>query len=209
MATQTGSAAEPNACERLSRRDAPVFDGEAALALCTAQLGAACTYRTLAARARGCVRQSLARLAEGKCREARRLAAVYFMMTGTKPCPKRSAAPAARSAVQRSCTAAMPRAAVNTPACWAAWQSAPSRTRRRSCASCKAFCAYERLAQPFSRGCIKPAVPAKNVRVSKLPLARAHIILLYSAVENAYFTRTFFSRAKRGRPSSFSSFVSP
>lgn len=106
MAAQTGSAAEPNACERLSRRDAPVFDGEAALALCTAELGAACTYRTLAARARGCARQSLARLAEGKCREARRLAAVYFMMTGTKPCPKRSAAPCVRSlseALRRAC----------------------------------------------------------------------------------------------------------
>ena len=93
MAAQTGSAAEPNACERLSRRDAPVFDGEAALALCTAQLGAACTYRTLAARARGCARQALVRLAESRRCDGKRLSALYFVMTGLKACPERPKPP--------------------------------------------------------------------------------------------------------------------
>ena len=93
MAAQTASAPEPDACERLSRRDAPIFDEGAALELYTAQLRAAATYRVLASMARGCARQSLMRLAEGKRCEARRLAAAYFVMTGVKPCPDRPKPP--------------------------------------------------------------------------------------------------------------------
>lgn len=93
MAAQAASAPEPDACERLSRRDAPVFDEDSALELYTAQLRAAATYRVLSSMARGCARQSLMRLAEEKRCEAKRLAAAYFVMTGTKPCPDRPRPP--------------------------------------------------------------------------------------------------------------------
>ena len=102
MAAQTAVCTEtkgapaqdaPTACRRLDQRDSPVFDAEAALELYTAQLRAAATYRCLAEMARGRVRQALMQLAEGKRCEARRLAAVYFVMTGRKPCPDRPKPP--------------------------------------------------------------------------------------------------------------------
>ena len=86
---QTSESAAPTACERLNRRDIPVFDECAAQELYTAQLRAAATYRSFARTARGCVRRTLLQLAEEKCCAARRLAAVHFLMTGRKPCAER------------------------------------------------------------------------------------------------------------------------
>lgn len=86
MAAQTAAReTAPTACARVMQKDAPVFDAAAAQELYTAQCRAAKTYRALAAQAAGSVRQALRTLAEEKCHEARRLAAVYFVITGERP----------------------------------------------------------------------------------------------------------------------------
>lgn len=90
MAAQTAARERaPTACTRVMQRDAPVFDAAAVQELYTAQCRAARAYRALAAQAAGCVRQTLCMLAEEKSHEARRLAAVYFVMTGARPCAVR------------------------------------------------------------------------------------------------------------------------
>ena len=130
MAAQTGSAAEPNACERLSRRDAPVFDGEAALALCTAQLGAACTYRTLAARARGCGRPSERRARLRISRRRRGQSAIRSPGCAACCCAPRSALEQniqRRSRRMRGCWLPMPRA---VHICARSTESQPSRCLR-------------------------------------------------------------------------------
>ena len=88
------------ACTRLAQRenqegarDIPVLDAESLMELYTAQLRAACTYRTLANMARGCVRQTLMRLTEEKRGHARRIEAMYYIQTGQKPCPDQPKTP--------------------------------------------------------------------------------------------------------------------
>lgn len=98
-------ASAPTACERTARRDAPVFDETAAQELYTAQRRAAATYRALAAEYGRGARQTLLHLAEEKCREARRLAAVYFVMTGERPradCLRVPCAPQPEQALRRA-----------------------------------------------------------------------------------------------------------
>lgn len=97
MAAQSAARApQPSACGRLTQKDAPVFDADAVMALHTAQRRAAALFRALADRTRGCARQTLTRLADEKCREAKRLAAVYFLMQGTCLCPETVCAPRVR-----------------------------------------------------------------------------------------------------------------
>lgn len=101
MAAQSAARdPQPTACTRLAQKDAPVFDADAVLALHTAQRRAAAVFRALADRARGCTRQTLLRLAEEKCRETKRLAAVYFLMQGTCLCPETMRTPCVRRVCQ-------------------------------------------------------------------------------------------------------------
>ena len=53
----------------------------------------ACTYRTLAGRVRKEVRRSLLQLAQEEQQQVRKLEAVYYLMTGHRPCPDRPKAP--------------------------------------------------------------------------------------------------------------------
>lgn len=57
------------------------------------ELADACTYRTLAQRAGGDLRRCLLQLAGEEQRHARKLEAVYYLMTGRKPCPDRPKSP--------------------------------------------------------------------------------------------------------------------
>ena len=101
MAAQSAARnPQPTACARLAQKDAPAFDADAVTALHTAQRRAAAVLRALAARTRGCTRQTLLQLAEEKCRETKRLAAVYFLMQGTCLCPEAIRAPCVRSVCQ-------------------------------------------------------------------------------------------------------------
>lgn len=74
------------ACQRLQQRDIPVFDEAGTLELYTAQLRAAVTYQCLAAMTHGCARKILMQLAEEKRCAGKKLATVYFVMSGRKPC---------------------------------------------------------------------------------------------------------------------------
>ena len=53
----------------------------------------ACTYRTLAMRVKKPVRQTLLCLQREEMRHYRKLEAVYYLMTGKRPCPDRPKAP--------------------------------------------------------------------------------------------------------------------
>ena len=53
----------------------------------------ACTYKVLAMRVKKQVRQCLMQLAQEEMRHYRKLEAVYYLMTGKRPCPDRPKAP--------------------------------------------------------------------------------------------------------------------
>ncbi len=53
----------------------------------------ACTYRTLAGRVKGSLRQQLLQLAQEEQGHYRKLEAVYYLMTGERPCPDRPKVP--------------------------------------------------------------------------------------------------------------------
>ena len=57
------------------------------------ELADACTYQTLAAKARGEARRCLQRLSMEERQHYRKLEAVYYLMTGQRPCPDRPKAP--------------------------------------------------------------------------------------------------------------------
>ena len=57
------------------------------------ELEDACTYRTLASRVKKDIRQILLQLARDEQCHYRRLEAVYYLMTGKRPCPDRPKAP--------------------------------------------------------------------------------------------------------------------
>lgn len=57
------------------------------------ELADACTYRTLAMRVKKSVRQTLLQLAMEEQEHYRKLEAVYYIMTGRRPCPDRPKAP--------------------------------------------------------------------------------------------------------------------
>ena len=52
-----------------------------------------CTYRTLAGRVRKEQRRLLLQLAQAEQRHYRKLEAIYYLMTGQRPCPERPKAP--------------------------------------------------------------------------------------------------------------------
>ena len=53
----------------------------------------ACTYQTLAMRVKKHARQRLMQLAQEERRHYRKLEAVYYLMTGQRPCPDRPRTP--------------------------------------------------------------------------------------------------------------------
>jgi len=57
------------------------------------ELKDACTYQVLAGRVKKDVRRVLLQLAQEERRHYRKLEAVYYLMTGTRPCPDRPKAP--------------------------------------------------------------------------------------------------------------------
>ena len=63
------------------------------LELLEGELKDSCTYQVLAGRVRKDVRRCLLELAREERRHYRRLEAVYYLMTGQRPCPDRPKAP--------------------------------------------------------------------------------------------------------------------
>jgi len=63
------------------------------LELLQGELADACTYRILAQRAKGDLRRTLLGLSQAEQRHSRKLEAVYYLMTGKRPCPDRPKAP--------------------------------------------------------------------------------------------------------------------
>ena len=63
------------------------------LELLEGALADACTYQTLAGRARGNLRRTLLELSQAERRHSRKLEAVYYLMTGKRPCPDQPKAP--------------------------------------------------------------------------------------------------------------------
>lgn len=57
------------------------------------ELSDACTYQTLAMRVRKDLRRCLMQLAQEERQHYRKLEAVYYLMTGQRPCPDRPKAP--------------------------------------------------------------------------------------------------------------------
>ena len=57
------------------------------------ELKDACTYRTLAMRVKKSIREPLLCLYRDEMRHYRKLEAVYYLMTGKRPCPDRPKAP--------------------------------------------------------------------------------------------------------------------
>lgn len=66
---------------------------EQVMELLEEELADACTYRTLAMRVKRPVRQTLLQLAAEEQEHYRMLEAVYYIMTGRRPCPDRPKAP--------------------------------------------------------------------------------------------------------------------
>lgn len=66
---------------------------EQVMELLEAEQAAACTYRVLAARVKGEVRRQLQQLSREEQGHYRKLEAVYYLMTGRRPCPDRPKAP--------------------------------------------------------------------------------------------------------------------
>ncbi|MBQ7523130.1 MAG: hypothetical protein IJT07_01210 [Oscillospiraceae bacterium] len=57
------------------------------------EVKAACAYRTLAQHYGGAAKQTLLKIAEDEQCHARRLAAIYFLQTGSKACPEKATPP--------------------------------------------------------------------------------------------------------------------
>lgn len=57
------------------------------------EYAAACAYRTLAQHYHGAAKQTLLHIADEEACHARRLAAIYFLQTGSKACPERVTPP--------------------------------------------------------------------------------------------------------------------
>ena len=66
---------------------------EQVMELLVDELSDACTYRTLAERTGGDVRRCLQQLAREEQRHGRKLEAIYYLMTGRRPCPDRPKGP--------------------------------------------------------------------------------------------------------------------
>ena len=85
------AAEEAPAC--CDRPRAPELTPCQVMELLEGELLDACTYRVLAGRVKKQARQCLLQLAKEEQRHYRKLEAVYYLMTGSRPCPDRPKAP--------------------------------------------------------------------------------------------------------------------
>ena len=69
------------------------LNAQQVMELLQGELMDACTYQTLAMRVKKDVRRCLLQLAQEERRHYRKLEAVYYLMTGHRPCPDRPKAP--------------------------------------------------------------------------------------------------------------------
>lgn len=77
---------------RQSKPDTGLTEAQV-LELLMGELSDACTYQTLAQRTKGDMRRCLLRLSQEERQHSRKLEAVYYLMTGRRPCPDRPKAP--------------------------------------------------------------------------------------------------------------------
>ena len=80
----------PDCCDGVPLRS---LTDRRVLELLEGELADACTYRVLAGRMKQQARQCLLQLAAEEQRHYRKLEAVYYLMTGARPCPDRPKAP--------------------------------------------------------------------------------------------------------------------
>ena len=82
------------ACPMPVKRETPAgMTPQQVMDLLQGELTDACTYRTLAMRVKKHARQCLMQLAQEERRHYRKLEAVYYLMTGQRPCPDRPRTP--------------------------------------------------------------------------------------------------------------------
>ena len=105
------------------------------------------TYRCLAARMSGCARKTLLAISHDERCHAKKLGAIYFLLTGKKACQKKPASPATPRRSAGSISASFPRASTmkRLPPCparglarCANLRSTSAATRRASTSCCKA-----------------------------------------------------------------------
>ena len=84
------SAEAPAACKP---KGPNTLTAEQVMELLCDELSDACTYDVLAGRVRGQAQQKLRELARSERRHYGKLEAVYYLMTGKKPCPDRPKPP--------------------------------------------------------------------------------------------------------------------
>ena len=84
------SAEAPACCKP---KNANTLTAEQVMELLEDELSVACTYEVLAGRVRGQAQQKLRELARCERRHYGKLEAVYYLMTGKKPCPDRPKPP--------------------------------------------------------------------------------------------------------------------
>ena len=82
------------ACPMPVKRETPAgMTPQQVMELLQGELTDACTYRALAVRVKKHARQCLMQLAQEERRHYRKLEAVYYLMTGQRPCPDRPRTP--------------------------------------------------------------------------------------------------------------------
>ena len=84
------SAEAPDCCKPVRSN---TLTAEQVMELLVCELEDACTYEVLAGRVRGQAQQKLRELARCERRHYGKLEAVYYLMTGRKPCPDRPKPP--------------------------------------------------------------------------------------------------------------------
>lgn len=80
-------------CDLPKRKDDDGLTVQQIMELLEGELCDACTYQTLAMRVKKDLRRCLLQLAQEERQHYRKLEAVYYLMTGQRPCPDRPKAP--------------------------------------------------------------------------------------------------------------------
>ena len=80
-------------CEYPKEKPETGLTAQQVMELLQCELMDACTYQTLAMRVKKDLRRCLLQLAQEERRHYRKLEAVYYLMTGQRPCPDRPKAP--------------------------------------------------------------------------------------------------------------------
>lgn len=93
MAAQTGGASEAAAPTAPQTQTQTLLTAQEVLSCMQAELSDAATYRALSARMKGAGRRCMQQLSREECRHAKKLGAIYFLLTGKKACPAQAKAP--------------------------------------------------------------------------------------------------------------------